>query len=69
MSQLSKNFTPQFKLQLEKLCGKYIDIFRLTIEPVSATNLYKQKLRLIDDERVYYRNLNTQIDEIQAQVQ
>jgi len=71
LSQLSKNFPPQFKSQLSSLCTQYSDIFGLDTEPISTNNFYKQKLRLKDDEPVYiknYRSPHSQVNEIQKQV-
>jgi len=72
MSQLSKNFPPQFNNQLQMLCSNYTDIFGMTTEPISDNNLDKQRLRLKDDKPVYiknYRNPHSQKDEVQEQVQ
>jgi len=55
LSQLSKNFPPQFKSQLSSLCTQYNDIFGLETEPISTNNFNKQKLRLKDDEPVYIK--------------
>lgn len=72
LSQLKKNFPELFKSQLENICSEYIDIFALESEPITVNNLYKQQLRLKDDEPVYtknYRSPHSQVEEIQAQVQ
>jgi len=72
MSQLTKNFPPQFKSTLTDLCTKYSDVFGLETESITTNNFYKQKLRLTDDESVYiknYRNPHSQLDEIQVQVE
>jgi len=71
LSQLSKNFPPQFKSQLSSLCTQYNDIFGLETEPIGTNNFYKQKLRLKDDEPVYinnYRSPHSQVNEIQKEV-
>jgi len=72
LSQLSKNFPPQFRTQLSTLCAQYSDVFALETESLSTNNFYKQKLRLKDEEPVYiknYRSPHSQKDEIQAHVQ
>jgi len=56
LSQLLKNFPPQFKSKLSSLCSQYNDIFGLETEPISTNNFYKQKLILKDDEPVYIKN-------------
>jgi len=71
LSQLAKNFPPQFNEQLTALCTQYSDVFGLETESITTNNFYKQKLRLVDDEPVYiknYRNPHSQQDEIQKQV-
>jgi len=46
LSQLAKDFPPQFNEQLA-LCTQYSDIFGLETESITPNNFYKQKLRLI----------------------
>jgi len=41
LSQLSKNFHPQFKSQLSSLCTQYNDISGLETEPISTNNSNK----------------------------
>jgi len=52
LSQLAKNFPPQFNEQLTALCTQYSDVFGLETESITTNNFYKQNLRLIDDEPV-----------------
>lgn len=37
------------KLSIQKICAKYSDVFHLEGDPLTVTNLYKQKLQLKDD--------------------
>jgi len=72
LSQLSKNFPPQFRTQLSTLCTQYSDVFGLETESLSTNHFYKKKLRLKDEEPVYiklYRSPRSQKDENQAHVQ
>jgi len=72
LSQVSKNFPPQFRTQLSTLCTQYSDVFGLETESLSTNNFYIQMLRLKDEEPVYiknYRSPHSQKDETQAQVQ
>jgi len=72
MSQLTKNFPPQFKSTLTDLCTKYRDVFGLEIESITTNNFCKQKLRMTDDEPgciKNYRNPQNQLNEIQVQVE
>lgn len=60
------------KLSIEKICAKYADVFHLEGDPLTVTNLYKQKLQLKEDASpVYvkpYRLPHAQKAEIQNQV-
>lgn len=59
-------------LAIEKICAKYADVFHLDDDPVTVTNLYKQKLQLKDNAvPVYvkpYRLPHSQKTEINKQV-
>lgn len=56
MERLAKNFLEFVDGKLRKLCFKYIYVFVLESEELSANNLYKQKLRLKDNQPVYEKN-------------
>jgi len=43
LNKLNKNFSPQFKEILNKLCTNYTDIFGIESESISTNNFYKQK--------------------------
>lgn len=68
MSSLNK----EEKNSIEKICAKYADIFHLEGDPLTVTNLYKQKIHLKKDATsVYvkpYRLPQSQKSEIQKQV-
>lgn len=60
------------KLSIDKICAKYSDLFRLEGDPLTITNLYKQKFQLKQDaSTVYvkpYRLPQAQKAELQNQV-
>ena len=56
MKKISPNFPEFIHKELHKLCSEFIDIFALESEEINASNLYKQGLRLKDNQSVHIKN-------------
>lgn len=68
----TKTLNDEQKTSIEKICAKYADVFHLENDPLTVTNVYKQKIYLKEDATpVYvkpYRLPHAQKKEIHRQI-
>jgi len=50
LTQLLRNFPPEFNKKLTTLCTQYSDVFGLDTDMSTTNNFYKHKLRQRDEE-------------------
>lgn len=66
-----KSLNREEKTSIEKICAKFADVFQLDTDPLTVSNICKQKIRLQDDSPVYikpYRLPYSQKEEINKQI-
>ena len=71
LRKLSKKFPEFVDEELNTHCSKFIEIFALETEKISLNNLYKQKLKLSDNQPVCIKNYRIRYshkDEVNLQV-